>query len=81
LSTIDDMKANIEMNFELFGRFFQFFPPGSRVGSVDGLANRFPGGPQNNRFALLSAAPGGVIVHTRHFNLPTSPTKISGQIT
>src|SRR5580698_9685574 len=35
------------------------FPPGFRVGPVDGLANRFPGGPQVNRFALLSAVPGG----------------------
>jgi hypothetical protein len=45
---------------------FMFFPPGIRVGPMDGLANRFLGGPPVDRFALLSVVPGGVFVHTRH---------------
>jgi hypothetical protein len=49
--------------------FISLLPPGFRVGPVDGLANRFPGGPQVDRFALLSAVPGGVFVHTRQFKL------------
>jgi hypothetical protein len=61
--------------------FISFFPPGFRVGPVDGLANRFPGGPQVDRFALLSAVPGGVFVHTRQSIFELLPHRNFGRMT
>lgn len=54
------------MNF-LRKPFYLRLLPGFRVGLVDGLANRFPGILLIRRFARMSAVPGGVNVHARHF--------------